>query len=116
VSLASPVEDADRIDSRLWPELWISFASLLRVYTAAHGLNSGAEAEVTSSTESIEVRVPSRNRWLQMELCGAKGSWKREDGSEARFSLLVNGNMVVNAGTEEEMDTIAEQLAREIMR
>lgn len=113
---AASVEDADRLYSRLWPELWISFASLLRVYLAAHGLNSGAEAEVESGTDVIEVKVPSRNRWLRLELHGANGSWRREDGSEAKFSLLLNGNIVVNAGTEEEMDTIAEQLAREIMR
>ncbi len=109
---AASVEDADRVYS----ELWISFASLVKVYTAAHGLNSNAEAQVECGRDAIEVRVPSRNRWLRMELVGAEGIWEREDGSGAKFSLLLNGNIVVNAGTEEEMDTIAEQLAREIMR
>jgi hypothetical protein len=107
-----PAEDAERV----YPELWISFASLLKVYTAAHGLNSGMEAEVECSTNVIEVRAPGRDRRLRLELSGADGTWKREDGTEASFSLLLNGNMVVNTGTEEEMDTIAERLAREIMR
>lgn len=112
MSPATPAEDLNRVYS----ELWISFASLLKVYTAAHGLNSGVEAEVECKANSIEVQVRSRNRWLRLVLNGADGVWNREDGTEARFVLLLNGNIAVEAGAEEEMDTIAEQLAREIMR
>lgn len=107
---------SDEAVDRVFPELWISFASLLRAYTAAHGLNSGAEAQVECDSEVITVNIPSRSRWLRLSLQGADGSWKREDGSEGRFRLLLNGNIVVEMGTEEEMDTIAERLAREIMR
>jgi hypothetical protein len=112
VSPVSSAEDAERV----YPELWISFASLLKVYTAAHGLNSGIEAEVECNVDVIEIQIPGRNRSLRFELRGADGTWTREDGTESRFSLLLNGNMIVNTGTEEEMDTIAERLAREIMR
>lgn len=111
----SPAISDEAVD-RVFPELWISFASLLKAYTAAHGLNSGTEAEVEYDSDVIAVRVPSQSRWLRLDLRGAAATWKREDGSEGRFSLLLNGNIVVDTGTEEEMDTIAEQLAREIMR
>lgn len=104
------------VADRVFPELWTSLAGLLKAYTAAHGLNSKLEAEIVNTAEVIEVKVLGRNRWLRLELRGSEGNWKREDGSGAKFSLLVNGNIVVEAGSEEEMDTIAEQLAREIMQ
>ncbi len=38
-------------------ELWTSFASLLRSYAAAHGLNSRHQAVVEVSADSIMIRV-----------------------------------------------------------
>ena len=42
--------------ARLYLELWVSLASLLRSYTAAHGLNGDRQATVELGEERITVR------------------------------------------------------------
>jgi len=97
----------------LWGELWTSLASLLRSYTAAHGLSDNRQAAI----EYDEDRILARHgeKWLELERTGATVTWKREDGSRGALELTETGRLRSNSG-EEEMDLSAEKWARELMQ
>jgi hypothetical protein len=98
---------------QVWAELWISLASLLRSYTAVHGLSGNRQAAIEQDEERIVAR--HGNRWLALERKGASVSWKREDGSCGELQLTEAGRLKNGQG-EEEMDLAAEAWARELMR
>ncbi|HEX6772910.1 MAG TPA: transcriptional regulator [Acidobacteriaceae bacterium] len=104
---------AERIDPDLARELWTSFVSLLRGYTAAHGLNRVRQAVLEVSDNRLLVRAGERLLTIRFE--GGSGAWQRESGAATEFMLDEHGRLIVN-GTAEEMDIVAERLAREIMR
>ncbi len=104
---------ADRIDPQIARELWISFVSLIRSYTAAHGLNGTRQAVLEVSEHSLLVRAG--DRLLAIQFDGERGSFVRETGSSTEFTLDEHGRIVIG-NTSEEMDIVAERLAREIMR
>lgn len=98
------------IDSKtLHRELWTSWASLLRSYAAAHGLNAPQHAVVEVSADEITLRVGSR--WLHFTVAEVSESY----GSPHTFRLNENGTVTLDAGAEEEMDIAAERFAREMM-
>jgi hypothetical protein len=110
---------ANQMDARVARELWSSFISLLRSYTAAHGLNGTRQAVLEVSDESLLIRAGER--LLTIRFDGEHGSWQRETGPATEFTLDEHGRVVLKSGSEgpgiaEEMDIVAEQLAREIMR
>lgn len=94
---------------RLRTELWTSWASLLRSYAAAHGLNSRHHAVVEVGADEITLRVAGR--WLRFT------HETLEDSEGRRFSFHVqeDGTVKLN-GIAEEMDLAAERLAREMMQ
>ena len=98
---------------QLWRELWISLASLLRSYTAVHGLSSIRQATV----ELGEKRILSRfgANWLELRREGSRVSWKREDGRSGDLELTEAGRLLGSSG-EVEMDLAAEAWARELMQ
>ncbi|HEY3703643.1 MAG TPA: transcriptional regulator [Terracidiphilus sp.] len=99
-------------DGQVYVELWVSLASLLRAYTAAHGLNGNRQATVELGEERITVRHGTA--WLELERTAAAIRWKREDGSAGEMELTEAGRL--RAGDqEEEMDMVAEAWARELM-
>lgn len=98
---------------QLYTELWVSLASLLRSYTAAHGLNGDRQATVELGEERILVRCGER--WLSLERNGATVNWRREDGGTGKLEFTETGRLRGEAG-EEEMDMAAEAWARELMR
>jgi len=116
---------------QLYIELWVSLASLLRSYTAAHGLNGNRQATVELGEERIVVR--HGNAWLELNRKGANVSWRREDGRSGELELTEAGRLrgcefrfrnreaipVPHPGDagypEEEMDMAAEAWARELM-
>lgn len=107
---------ADKATAR---ELWSSFASLIRSYTAAHGLNGTRQAVLEVSDGSLLVRA--EERLLTVRFDGEHGSFTRESGGLTEFTLDEQGRLVLYGGPEmtgvpEEMDMVAERLAREIMR
>jgi hypothetical protein len=124
------VEDADR----LYAELWVSLASLLRSYTAAHGLNRNRQATVELGEGRILVRHGAQ--WLDLERDGARVRWTRENASSGTLEFTEAGRLrswdpTLSAsavadtermgrqepcGNEEEMDVMAEAWARELMR
>ncbi len=94
---------------RLHIELWTSWASLLRSYAAAHGLNSRHHAVVEVGADEITLRVA--DRWLRFTHEQVEDS----DGNRSSFALQEDGTVKLNETTEE-MDLAAEQLAREMMQ
>ena len=67
------------VNESLYVELWVSLASLLRSYTAAHGLNKDRQATVELGEERIMVR--HGDAWLDLERDGALVRWRRQDGT-----------------------------------
>jgi hypothetical protein len=104
---------SDPINPAVARELWASFVSLLRSYTAAHGLNGTRQAVLEVSDDHLLVRAGER--LLTVRFDGEHGSFTRETGMAMEFTLDEHGRVIVN-GISEEMDMVAERLAREIMR
>ena len=101
--------NSEAMDSRLRTELWTSWASLLRSYAAAHGLNSRHHAVVEVGADEITLRVGSR--WLRF----THEMFEDSEGHRTGFNLEEDGTVKLN-GIAEEMDLAAERLAREMMQ
>ena len=99
--------------TQLFVELWVSFASLLRSYTAAHGLNGNRQATVELGEERITVR--HSDKWLDLVRNGAQVVWRRENGQGGTMQITEAGRLRTELG-EEEMDMVAEAWARELMQ
>ncbi|MGA9587276.1 MAG: transcriptional regulator [Terracidiphilus sp.] len=99
--------------AQLYMELWVSLASLLRSYTAVHGLNGDRQATVELGEEKITVR--HGDAWLDLKRNGAQVMWKRDDGQGGMLKFTEAGRLRSASG-EEEMDIAAEAWARELMR
>ncbi len=99
-------------EEQLYIELWVSLASLLRSYTAAHGLNGEHQATVELGEKRITVRHGSG--WLELERQGASIRWRRDDDRSGTLELTEAGRLRTGAH-EEEMDMTAEAWARELM-
>ena len=97
------------MDPRLRTELWTSWASLLRSYAAAHGLNSRHHAVVEVGADEITLRVA--DRWLRF----THETLQDSEGHSSTFAMQEDGTVKLN-GTAEEMDLAAERLAREMMQ
>jgi hypothetical protein len=98
---------------QLYTELWISLASLLRSYTAAHGLGGDRHALVEADEDRITVRL--EQKWLRLERDAAIVTWARENRSCGKMEFTESGRLR-SAASEEEMDLAAEAWARELMR
>jgi hypothetical protein len=97
------------VNASLHTELWTSFASQIRSYAAAHGLNSRHHAVVEVGPEIIILRV--NTRWLRFT-----HSEMTEDNSRTEpFQIHEDGTVTVGAVTED-MDFTAERLTRELMQ
>lgn len=99
--------------AQLYVELWVSLASLLRSYTAAHGLNGDRQATVELGEDQITVR--HGDAWLDLKRNGAQVSWSRNDGQNGILELTEAGQLR-STTSEDEMDMVAEAWAREMMR
>ena len=117
--------------AQLYVELWVSLASLLRSYTAAHGLNGNRQATVELGEEQITVR--HGDGWLDLKRNGAQIQWGRDDGRSGMLEMTEAGRLRFVEPTsqnrdvghppshvlehpEEEMDMAAERWARELMQ
>ena len=97
------------MDHRLRTELWTSWASLLRSYAAAHGLNSRHHAVVEVGADEITLRVGSR--WVRF----THETLEDSEGRHTSFNMQEDGTIKLN-GIAEEMDFTAERLARGMMQ
>lgn len=97
----------------LWTELFASLGSLLRSYTAVHGLHLKRQADVSLTEEAITVR--HGEKWLRLIRNHEILTWTREDGRMGTLELTESGTLRSDRN-EEAMDLAAEQWAREIMQ
>ena len=97
------------MNSRLHAELWISWASLLRSYAAAHGLNSKQFAVIEFGEDEIVVRVDAK--WDRF----THGAMESSDGNKVTFALNEDGTVMLD-GKMDEMDFAAERVTHELMR
>jgi hypothetical protein len=100
-------------EEHLHAELWFSLASLLRSYTAVHGLHENRQAAIEARDEQIVASYGEKSLSLRRE--GAIVTWTRENGTGGRMTLSKSGRLQ-NETQEEEMDLTAEAWARELMR
>ena len=96
-------------DAMVERELWTSWASMLRVYAAAHGLTSQHHAVVEVGAEEIILRVDTR--WVRF----TRDAMTTSEGTTALFAMEEDGRIRIGDATDE-MDMAAEEVAREIMR
>lgn len=101
------------MDSLVFAEFWISLASLLRSYTAVHGLGGVRHALVEADADKITVHL--EEKWLRLERKGAIVTWTRENRSSGSMEFSEAGRLRSELN-EEEMDMAAEAWARELMR
>jgi hypothetical protein len=100
--------------AQLYIELWVSLASLLRSYTAAHGLNGNRQATVELGEATILIR--HGDNWLDLERDGATVNWKSSNGTSGTLELTEHGRLRSVNNSEQEMDMAAEQWAGDLMR
>ncbi len=97
------------MDRAVHTELWISWASLLRSYAAAHGLNSKQFAVIEFGEDEILVRAGVR--WVRFTHAEMESS----DKSNSPFALNEDGTVTLD-GKMDEMDFAAERITRELMQ
>ncbi|MDP9039949.1 MAG: transcriptional regulator [Acidobacteriota bacterium] len=96
------------MNSSLHTELWTSWASLLRSYAAAHGLNTHQFAVIEFGEDEIVVRYGSK--WVRFTHDGVESS----EGITSAFALHEDGTVSIGAETDE-MDMAAERITRTLM-
>jgi hypothetical protein len=99
-------------DGLHFAEFWISFASLLRGYTALHGTDGHLRAELESTGSTITVRVAEKRLLLKRH--HAFVTWTRENGDNGVLEFTDHGTLRSNQ-SDEPMDIVAERWARELM-
>jgi len=109
-------------DERLYVELWTSLASLLRSYTALHGLIGKKQATVEQDAQRILVSCESN--WLELKRNRSVIAWQRADGRSGTMEFTEAGKLRFGLGVElqqgeeqqdeEEMDMTAESWARDL--
>jgi len=111
---ASQIQDHQTLPSaHLYAELWTSLASLLRSYTAAHGLHGNHQAIFEQTDEKITVR--HQENWLILSRQGAQITWTRENGTRGTLQLTEHGR-IGGPAAEQELDMAAEAWARDLMQ
>jgi len=98
---------------QLFAELFASLASLLRSYTALHGLSTNREAAVEQTEDKIT--VIHKEKWLRLTRTHAILTWIRENGTMGTLELTESGTLRGD-NSEEPLDLAAEQWARELMQ
>ena len=96
------------MDARVHRELWISWASLLRSYAAAHGLNSNQFAVIEFGEDEIVVRAGGK--WVRF----TQAEMEKSDTGRSVFALNEDGTVMLD-GKMDEMDFAAERITRELM-
>jgi hypothetical protein len=101
----------------VYTELWISLASLLRSYTAVHGLSGNRQAVIES--DGVLIRAHHGKKKLELRRSGTSVTWMRENGKSGRLEMTEAGRLRTTTNdsmNEEEMDMAAEAWARDLMR
>ena len=97
------------MEESLHRELWTSWASMLRVYAAAHGLTSTHHAVVEVGAEEIVLRVDQR--WTRF----TRSDMTTSEGESLPFAMQEDGRIHIGE-LDDEMDMAAERVAREALQ
>jgi hypothetical protein len=97
----------------VFAEFWISLASLLSTYTAAHGLGRNVKATVDLDEDKITVR--HGKKCLDLKRDGAIITWTRENGNIGTLQLTEHGSLRGPAG-EQALDMAVEAWAQDLMQ
>jgi hypothetical protein len=97
------------MEPRVRAELWVSWASLLRSYAAAHGLHSHQFAVIEFGEDVIVARAGSK--WVRI----THEEMESSEGARAVFALNEDGTVSLD-GKIDEMDMAAERITRELMQ
>ena len=111
-SKAPAPDSSTPFQRQLFSELFASLASLLRSYTALHGLPNKREAAVEQTEDKIT--VIHNEKWLRLTRSHAILTWMRENGTMGTLELTKSGTLRGD-NSEEAMDLAAEQWARDLM-
>lgn len=114
--LNQPIETASQMPSggeHLYDELWISLASLLRSYVALYSFHSNCQTTVDQNEEKIA--ICQHEKLFILARNHAFVTWTRENGDGGTLELTESGTLR-GPVTEEPMDLVAEQWARELVR
>lgn len=103
------MEKEAMMDKALHIELWTSWASVLRAYAAAHGLNAPQHAVVEVSAREITLRVGPH--WLRFDPASVEG----DETVTRPFRLNEDGTVNLGEESSEDMDVAAERFARELL-
>jgi hypothetical protein len=99
-------------------ELWISFASLLRSYTAARCLNDEESADVALKGELIRIVAPNAAMELTLDPHDWSGRWCLSSGvgqqTRGRLALLPEGRIDID-GNVLDLDHAAIDLVASLM-
>jgi hypothetical protein len=113
VAFEAPAADSSSaLQRQLFAELWTSLASLLRSYTAVHGLHMNREAAVEQTEDKIT--VIHNEKWLRLIRANSTVTWMRENGTMGTLELTKSGTLRGD-NSDEAMDLAAEQWARDLM-
>jgi cell division inhibitor SulA len=113
IASKTPAADSSTaLQRQLFTELFASLASLLRSYTALHGLPTKREAAIEQSEDKIT--VIHNEKWLRLTRSHAILTWMRENGTMGTLELTKSGTLRGD-NSEEAMDLAAEQWARDLM-
>jgi cell division inhibitor SulA len=113
IASETPAADSSTaLQRQLFAELFASLASLLRSYTALHGLSSKREAAVEQTDDKIT--VIHNEKWLRLTRSHAILTWMRENGTMGTLELTESGTLRGD-NSEEAMDLAAEQWARDLI-
>jgi len=111
-SEATAADSSAAFQRQLFAELFASLASLLRSYTALHGLHAQREASVEHTEDKIT--LIHNEKWLSLTRNHAILTWMRENGTMGTLELTKSGTLRGD-NSEEAMDLAAEQWARDLM-
>ncbi len=109
---ARAADSSAALQQQLFAELFTSLASLLRSYTALHGLHANREATFEQTEEKIT--VIHNEKWLRLTRNHAILTWMRENGSMGTLEITKSGTLRGD-NSDEAMDLAAEQWARDLM-
>jgi cell division inhibitor SulA len=113
VASKAPAPDSSTaLQRQLFAELFTFLASLLRSYTAVHGLHANREATVEQTEDKIT--VIHNEKWLRLTRNHAILTWMRENGTMGTLELTESGTLRGD-NSDEAMDLAAEQWARDLM-
>lgn len=97
------------MEDKLHTELWTSWASLLRSYAAAHGLNASNHAVIEVSASTIVMRVGIH--WVRF----TPTTMQLDGHAAVIFELREDGTVIIANNAPEEMDMASERVARELL-